>query len=60
MVLDVIFSLGLSYGLFKYMTHDIGNSTGDMGAGIASLAFTAITFVILIVVVGFILYSLIL
>ncbi len=58
-ILNVLLSGGVSYGLFKYLTNDIGNSTGDMGMGIASLFISAGAFVVLVVVIGFILFSLI-
>lgn len=58
-ILNVLISGGLSYGLFKYLTQSMGNSTGDMGMGIASLVISAGAFIILVVLVGFILLSLV-
>lgn len=59
MFLDILFGAGLSYGLFKYLTKDMGNSTGDMGMGIASVVFSLVAFIVLIFILGFILFSLI-
>ena len=59
MILDVLASAGLSYGLFKYLTNGMGNSTGDLGVGVAAVVVSIIAFVFLVVLVGFVLYSLI-
>lgn len=59
-VLNLIISGGLAFGLFKYLTHDIGNSTGDMGMGIFSVLFSVVVFVLLLLLIGFILFTTIL
>jgi hypothetical protein len=37
----------------------MGNSTGDLGVGVAAVVVSIIAFVFLVVLVGFVLYSLI-
>lgn len=57
-ITNLILSAGLSYGLFKYLTKGMGNSTGDMGMGIASVVVSVVSFVILLGIIGFILFAL--
>lgn len=55
-ILNLILSGGIAFGVFKYLTHDIGNSTGDLGNAIASVVFSVLVFVLSLLIIGAVLF----